>query len=128
MVWTNALGVAFTATLLSVGDGGAVFVFPEDCATNTLALSMLSRESALRACRTTGFTPIPHRLAATFAQARNDLIKLDSMLAGGRIDADAAARRRTAIANAFRRVCAEKGIPERDAERILFRLIGVSTN
>ena len=35
MVVTNALGVAFTATLLSVGDSGATFVFPEDGATNT---------------------------------------------------------------------------------------------
>jgi len=97
MVFTNAVGVAFTATLLSVGDGGAVFVFPEDGATNTLALSQLSEASARRVCGIAGYKPIPHAVAARRAQAERELKRIDALLADGRIDAETAEIRRRRI-------------------------------
>ena len=97
IVVTNALGVAFTATLLSVGDAGATFVFPEDGATNTLALSQLSPASATRVCEIAGYKPVPRAVAARRAKAERELKRIDALLAEGRIDAETAERRRRHI-------------------------------
>lgn len=115
MVVTNALGVAFTATLLSVGDAGAVFVFPEDGATNTLAFSQLSEESARQVCEAVGYVRIPPSVASAFSFAQNNLRRINALAADGRIDADAAYLRKSRVIRIFDRTCQEKGIP--DAER-----------
>ena len=122
MVWTNVVGVAFTATLLSVGNDGAKFVFPEDGATNTLPLAKLSAASARRACEIGGFVPVPPALAATFAQARRDLRRLADLEADGRIDVSQANARRTRIRAAFSSSCREKGVAESDVRALLQRL------
>ena len=97
MVFTNAVGVAFTATLLSVGDAGAVFVFPEDGATNTLALTQLSEASARRVCEIAGDNKIPRAVAARRTKAERELKRIDALLADGRIDAETAELRRRRI-------------------------------
>ena len=118
MVVTNAVGAVFAATLLSVGDAGATFVFPEDGATNTLALSQLSKESARRVCEAAGYVPVPPALAATFDMAKRDLARIEALLADDRMDADAARTKRARVFETFRRVCREKGLGESDAERL----------
>ena len=124
MVFTNAVGVAFTATLLSAGDAGATFVFPEDGATNTLAFSQLSRESAARVCEATGYVPVPPALAATHSLAKGNLARLAAMLEDGRIDANAAQVKRRAVLAAFERVCREKGLAEAEIEKLKTTLPG----
>ena len=110
MVVTNALGIAFTATLLSAGPNGATFVFPEDGATNTLAFSQLSPDSVRRVCEESGYVIIPPVLVAAANVAKRDLERIDALLADGRIDAETAALRRRRILAAFKRICAGKGI------------------
>ena len=112
MVVTNALGAAFAATLLSVGDAGATFVFPEDGATNTLALSQLSKESAAHVCKAAGYVPVPPAVAATYSLAKGNLVRIDALAADGRIDAAAARERKARVLRAFERTCREKGIPD----------------
>ena len=112
MIWTNAVGAVFTATLLSVGDGGATFRFAEDGAVETLPLAKLSPASAKMACDKAGYVPVPPALAAAFAQARRDLARIDGMLADGRISSEEAARRRAAIRDALYAAAREKSIPE----------------
>lgn len=101
MVLTNALGVAFSATLLSVSDAGAVLVFPEDGATNTLAFSQLSEETVKRVCEEAGYVRLPHAIAAAENKARRELAKIDALLAAGRIDDETAAIRRRRIREAL---------------------------
>ena len=126
MVWTNAVGVAFTATLLSVGNDGAKFVFPEDGATNTLSLAKLSTASARRACEVGGFVPVPPALASTVAQTRRELCRLAALEADGRIGAEAAQIRHARICAAFLRSCREKGMAEDDARALLKSLEAAS--
>ena len=122
MVWTNAVGVAFTATLLSVGNDGAKFVFPEDGATNTLPLVKLSAASARRACEVCGFVPVPPALVSTFAQARRDLQRLADLEADGRIAVQQGNARRARIRAAFLSICREKGVTAADARALLQKL------
>ena len=123
MVFTNAVGAVFAATLLSVGDVGLTVVFPEDGSTNTLAFSQLSPESARAVCETAGYARIPPSLAATFSLARRDLLKIDALLADGRLDAAAAAERRERVVAAFVRTCREKNVGEEEAARLRARLV-----
>lgn len=136
MVWTNVVGVAFTATLLSVGDEGATFEFTDtpvmdvsrgrslspEVSTNTIPLTKLSPSSAQRACDLFGYTLVPPAVAAMFAQARRDLTRIDALLADERIDALTAKRRRTAIHAAFQGVCHEKGISAIETDALLRQL------
>lgn len=108
MVVTNALGIAFTATLLSVGEEGATFVFPEDGATNTLAFAQLSEESARRVCDVAGFVRIPPSVASAWAFAQNSLRRIDALVAEGRLDAEAARARKERIFRAYERIRKEK--------------------
>lgn len=124
MVVTNALGVAFTATLLSVGDAGAVFVFPEDGATNTLAFSQLSEESARRVCEAAGFVRIPPSVASAFSFAQNSLRRIDALVADGRMDAGAARRRKSRIIRAFECTCREKGVSDAELGDLRLKLGG----
>ena len=122
MVWTNAVGVAFTATLLSVGDGGATFVLDEDGATNTLPVKVLSAESYQRACEIGGFVPIPPVLAGAYRQCRRDLLRIDALESDDRLPAETAEENRTRLFAAFRRVCAEKGFSAEVADGLLARM------
>ena len=110
MIWTNAVGAVFSATLLSASDTGATFEFPEDGATNTISLAALSPASARRACELAGYVQIPPAIATTHGMAKRDLARLNALLADGRIDTEAAQARRRRILAAFERVCREKGI------------------
>jgi len=133
------MGVAFTATLLSVGDQGAAFEFRDiptvkpgfaqdpagvgaQLSTNVLPLAKLSPASARRACEIAGYVPVPPSLAATFAQARRDLRRLSALEADGRIDAATAARRRSGVRTTFTCVCREKGVSESDIPALISRL------
>ena len=118
MVVTNALGVAFTATLLSVGDSGATFVFPEDGATNTIAFSQLSKESAKSVCNAAGYVHIPPVIAATYALAKNDLARIDVLATDGRIAADVAKERKARVIRTFERISREKGISDEDIGKL----------
>ena len=122
MVWTNAVGVAFTATLLSVGDGGATFVFDEDGVTNTLPVKALSAESYGRACEISGFVPIPPVLAGAYRQCRRDLQRIDALESDGRLSAGAAEETKVRLFATFRKVCAEKGFGGEVADGLLARL------
>ena len=122
MVWTNAVGVAFAATLLSVGEGGATFVFPEDGATNVLAWAQLSPDSARRACEETGFVRVPPALVPTLGQTKSELARLDALVADGRLDAERAARRRRRVFELFVQMCREKGLTREDAARLFSEL------
>ena len=119
MVWTNAVGAVFTAALLSAGDRGAVFVFPEDGATNTIALSQLSPESARRVCEETGYIPLPPSLVPSLNMSRTELRRLDALVADGRLDAGRAAARRRRVFELFSRSCREKGLSGEAAARLL---------
>jgi len=123
MVFTNAVGVAFTATLLSVGDAGATFVFPEDGATNTIAFANLSPATVRSVCERAGFVPVPPSVRPAYDLARRSLATADAQLADGRIDAPSAAARRRRVREAFLRVCREKGVPDDDARRIFARAL-----
>jgi len=118
MVVTNALGVAFTATLLSVGDAGATFVFPEDGATNTIALSQLSKASAARVCDAVGYVAVPPALAATYSLAKNNLLRINTFAADGRMDMAAAQERKARVLRAFERICREKGFSPEEISKL----------
>jgi len=121
MVFTNALGVAFTATLLSAGDAGATFVFPEDGATNTLAFAKLSEATVRSVCAETGFVIVPAAVRPAYDFARTNLTSIDAQLSDGKLSADAAQARRLRVREAFRRVCRENGVGEKEADRIFDR-------
>ena len=95
MVVTNALGVAFTATLLAASDAGVTFAFPEDGATNALAWAQLAPASRAAVCDALDFAPVPPPLAAMFAYAQGDLRRVAALVADERLDA-AEARARAA--------------------------------
>ena len=118
MVWTNAVGVAFAATLLSAGEQGATFVFPEDGATNTLAWAQLAPDSARRACEATGYIRVPPSLVPTLNMARRERARLDALVADGRLEAERADQRRRRVFELFARKCCEKGLTREDAARL----------
>lgn len=122
MVVTNALGVAFTATLLAASDAGVTFVFPEDGATNALAWAKLSPASRDAVIAATQFAPVPPELAATFRQAKGDLARLADLVADGRLQPDEAARRRAGLVRAFRKACGKIGLADAQTELLLKRL------
>ena len=122
MVVTNALGVAFTATLLAASDAGVTFAFPEDGATNALAWAQLAPASRAAVCDALDFAPVPPALAATFAVARNELRRVAALVADERLDAAEAVRRRAAIRAAFARRARAAGLDEAAIRRLLARL------
>ena len=124
MVWTNAMGVAFTASLLAVGDRGATFAFPEDGLTNLLPLSALSAESSAQACRLAGYIPIPPKFAALFAHARRELDKVGAKTADGRFSKDESRRRQAAVLAAFRKACLRRGATKSECDDLERRLMG----
>ena len=124
MVFTNALGVAFTATLLSAGDAGAVLVFPEDGASNTIAFSQLSADTVRSVCAETGFVLVPGVVRPAYDLAKANLTSIEAQLSDGRIDAKAAEERRRRVFDAFVRVCGEKGVGKADAESLRRSLEG----
>lgn len=121
MVVTNALGVAFTAVLLSASDAGVTFVFPEDGATNTLAWTSLSEGSRTAVSAVTGFEPVPPKLAAAFAQATRDSRRIAALVADNRLDAETAAERRRHLRETFLRFCRKQGLDEPRAARLADR-------
>ena len=122
MVLTNAVGVAFLATLLSVDADGVTCVFPEDGATNTLAFAQLSPESVRAVCREKGYVRVPPTVSASVEMARRELARTAQLAADGRLDGTAAAQRRTRILTALLRRCDEKGVARDDARAIAARL------
>lgn len=122
MVVTNALGIAFTATLLAASDAGVTFAFPEDGATNALAWAQLAPASRAAVCDALDFAPVPPTLAATFAYAQGDLRRVAALVADERMDAAEAARRRAAIRAAFARRARAAGLDEAATRRLLARL------
>ena len=122
MVVTNALGVAFTATLLAASDAGVTFAFSEDGATNALAWAQLAPASRAAVCDALDFAPVPPALAATFAVARNELRRVDALVADERLDVAAAARRRAFVRAAFARRARAAGLDEAAIRRLLARL------
>lgn len=123
MVVTNALGVAFTAALLSASDAGVTFVFPEDGATNTLAWASLSGSSRASVSAATGFEPVPPQLAAAFAQAERDSRRIAALVADERLDAETAAERRRRLRRTFMKFCRKQGINDVRAARLADRCI-----
>lgn len=121
MVVTNALGVAFTATLLSAGDAGATFVFPEDGATNTIAFAKLSEGSVRSVCVETGFVIVPAAVRPAYDLAKSNLTSIDAQLSDGKLTAEAAQARKLRVREAFRRVCREKGVDANEADKIFDR-------
>ena len=119
MVVTNAIGIAFTATLLAASDAGVTFAFPEDGATNTLAWAQLAPASRAAVCDALDFAPVPPALAATFAVAQGELRRVDALAADGRLDAGTAARRRASVCAAFAR---RAGLDGAQVARLLRRL------
>ena len=122
MVVTNALGVAFTATLLAASDAGVTFAFSEDGATNALAWAQLAPASRAAVCDALDFAPVPPPLAATFAYAQGDLRRVAALVADERLDAAEAARRRAAIRAAFARRARAAGLDEAAIRRLVARL------
>ena len=122
MVVTNALGVAFTATLLAASDAGVTFAFSEDGATNALAWAQLAPASRAAVCDALDFAPVPPALAATFAVARNELRRVDALVADERLDVAAAARRRAPVRADFARRARAAGLDEAAIRRLLARL------
>jgi hypothetical protein len=120
--WTNRSGRVFSARLIAVSDNGAVFVFPEDGATNVLALSKLSKGSAQRVCDRFDFAPLPPRLAATFNRAVSDFKRIKDMQEDGLLTAEKAAERRAAVIKAFSDICRAKGIASEIINRLVIRL------
>lgn len=97
MVVTNALGIAFTAAVLSASDAGVTFVFPEDGATNTIAWTKLSPASQRTIAAETGYERLSPAQQRAQAKARTELERTAIMEREGQIDAETAARRRAAI-------------------------------
>ena len=122
MVVTNAIGIAFTATLLAASDAGVTFAFPEDGATNTLAWAQLAPASRAAVCDALAFAPVPPALAATFAVAQGELRRVDALAADGRLDAGTAARRRASVCAAFARRARAAGLDGAQVARLLRRL------
>ncbi len=122
MVVTNALGVAFTATLLAASDAGVTFAFPEDGATNALAWAQLAPASRAAVCDALDFAPVPPPLAAMFAYAQGDLRRVAALVADERLDAAEAVRRRAAIRAAFARRARAAGLDVAAIRRLLARL------
>ena len=122
MVVTNLLGVAFTATLMSVSDAGPTFVFPEDGATNTLTWSQLSPASYRMVCAAAKFTPVPPALRPVYRMAEAEQARLAALEADGRLAPDEAARRRVRLQNAFRKACRKRGLSAAEIESLLRRL------
>ena len=120
--WTNRSGRVFSARLIAVSDNGAVFVFPEDGATNVLALSKLSKGSAQSVCDRFDFAPLPPRLAATFNRAVSDFRRIKDMQEDGLLTAEKAAERRAAVIKAFSDICREKGMYPEIIDRLVIRL------
>ena len=120
--WTNRSGRVFSARLIAVSDNGAAFVFPEDGATNVLALSKLSKGSAQRVCDRFDFAPLPPRLAATFNRAVSDLKRIRDLQEDGVLTAEKAAERRAAVIKAFSDICRAKGIASEIIDRLVIRL------
>ena len=120
--WTNRSGRVFSARLIAVSDNGAVFVFPEDGATNVLALSKLSKGSAQSVCDRFDFAPLPPRLAATFNRAVSDFRRIKDMQEDGLLTAEKAAERRAAVIKAFSDICRAKGIASEIIDRLVSRL------
>ena len=120
--WTNRSGRVFSARLIAVSDNGAVFVFPEDGATNVLALSKLSKGSAQSVCDRFDFAPLPPRLAATFNRAVSDFRRIKDMQEDGLLTAEKAAERRAAVIKAFSDICRAKGIASEIIDRLVIRL------
>lgn len=120
--WTNRSGRVFSARLIAVSDNGAVFVFPEDGATNVLALSKLSKGSAQSVCDRFDFAPLPPRLAATFNRAVSDFRRIKDMQEDGLLTAEKAAERRAAVIKAFSDICRAKGIASEIINRLVIRL------
>jgi hypothetical protein len=120
--WTNRSGRVFSARLIAVSDNGAVFVFPEDGATNVLALSKLSKGSAQSVCDRFDFAPLPPRLAATFNRAVSDFRRIKDMQEDGLLTAEKAAERRAAVIRVFSDICRERGVEPVTIERLLRRL------
>lgn len=123
MIVTNALGVAFTAVLLSASDVGASFVFPEDGATNTLVWTRLSEDSRNAVVALTGFEPVPPALTAVFAQAKRDRQRIDAMVAEKTIDASDAVECKLRLRAAFLKACRKKGIDDERAKRLAERCL-----
>ena len=119
--WTNRSGRVFSARLIAVSDNGAVFVFPEDGATNVLALSKLSKDFAQRACHLFDFVPVPPRLAATFNRAASDLKRIKDQQEDAVLTAEKAAQRRVSVIKAFSDICREKGIDSEMIDRLVMR-------
>lgn len=122
MVWTNVVGAAFSAALLSVSDTGATFVFADTGRTNAVNWRELSPATAARIQSERDFAPVPPALAATWARAQAELRRADDLLADGNLTADLHARRRAAVLRAFGKVCRAKGLPEETARRLDRRL------
>ena len=122
MVVTNALGVAFTATLLAASDAGVTFAFSEERTTKALAWAQLAPASRAAVCDALDFAPVPPALAATFAVARNELRRVDALVADERLDVAAAARRRASVRAAFARRARAAGLDEAAIRRLLARL------
>ena len=120
--WTNRSGRVFSARLIAVSDNGAVFVFPEDGATNVLALSKLSKGSAQSVCDRFDFAPLPPRLAATFNRAVSDFRRIKDMQEDGLLTAEKAAERRAAVIKAFSDICRATGIASEIIDRLVIRL------
>lgn len=122
MIWTNAVGAAFTAAVLSVSDGGATFVFPGTGQTNLLTWTQLSAATAARIQAAHAFVPVPPAAAATWTRARSELQRADDLLADGRLTREEHARRCAAVRRAFTRVCTTKGLSPEIIQRLLSRL------
>lgn len=122
MVWTNVVGAAFSAALLSVSDSGATFVYADTGKTNRVNWSELSPATAARIQSEREFAPVPPALAATWARAQAELQRADDLLADGNMSPELHARRRAAVLRAFGKVCRAKGLPEETARRLDLRL------
>lgn len=122
MVWTNVVGAAFSAALLSVSDTGATFVFADSGKTNRMNWAELSPATVARIQSERDFAPVPPALAATWARAQAELRRADDLLADGNLAPELHARRRAAVLRAFGKVCRAKGLPEETARRLGQRL------
>ena len=122
MVVTNAIGIAFTATLLAASDAGVTFAFPEDGATNTLAWAQLAPAPRAAFFDALDFAPVPPAFTATFAGAQGELRRVDALAADGRLDAGTAARRRASVCAAFARRARAAGLDGAQVARLLRRL------
>ena len=122
MVWTNVVGAAFSAALLSVSDTGATFVYADTGRTNRVNWAELSPATVARIQSEREFAPVPPALAATWVRAQAELQRADDLLADGNLSSEQHARRRAAVLRAFGKVCRAKGLSEETARRLGQRL------